>query len=425
MSNQSSTYKVLVVDDDPVIRRILEAGLQNVGYEVIMAENGQEALTMVRIQRPNVIITDKMMPVMGGFEFIRRLRSLPEFVHLPVLILTSQSELEDKLSAFEAGADDYLPKPFEIAELQVRLGALLRRADALKMAQAGQLPDANRGHVIAVHSLRGGIGCSSLSVNLAVALKKLWGKSVLLSDMVLTAGQIALMLNMSPKRTWSDLTKYETDDLDATAVQTILSQHDSGLTCLLAPPDPVDAEKISTQLQSITLSLLSTRFDYLLFDLPHCFNEITLNTLDNADEIVLVLSPELASIRAASVALNTYRKLSYPEEKIKLVLNWTFEEGGLSSKKITEALKHSLDLVIPFAPRHFVGAINRGTPLTLSHPQDPISALLEDFAFRLSHPEDKETQPIKPSETWQRVHNRLHGDSKKKSKSSLWSFSLL
>ena len=80
-----------------------------------------------------------MMPVINGFELTRRLRQDPDFIHLPIVVLTSESELEDKLGAFEAGADDYLPKPFESAELIVRIASLLRRANALKKAKAGQL----------------------------------------------------------------------------------------------------------------------------------------------------------------------------------------------------------------------------------------------------------------------------------------------
>ena len=134
-----TSYKILIVDDDRVIRKVLEAALINEGYQVIIATDGSEGLQQARTQRPDLVVTDKMMPVMNGFELTRRLRQDPDFIHLPILVLTSESELEDKLGAFEAGADDYLPKPFESAELIVRIASLLRRANALKKAKAGQL----------------------------------------------------------------------------------------------------------------------------------------------------------------------------------------------------------------------------------------------------------------------------------------------
>lgn len=420
-AHQEKPTRILVVDDDRIIRIILEKAISKEGYQVITAENGSEGLQQARIHHPDLVITDKMMPVMDGFEFIRRLRNDPEFLHLPILILTSQSELEDKLGAFEAGADDYLPKPFESAELLVRLAALLRRADALNLAKAGKLEDVRRAQLIAVHSLRGGSGCSSIAANLAVSLSGLWKKPTLLADMVLTAGQAAVLLNQAPKRTWADLAKYETHEIDSQVLQNIVGQHDCGLSFILGPSNPANAEAINGELLSVAMSMLRSKYDYIVADLPHNFSEIVLNVLDNADIVVLVAAPELASVRAAAITLDTYRKLGYKMEKVRLVLNWTFEEGGLSSKKISEALKQPMSLVLPFAPKQFVTAINRGTPLILSNPGDPVSALLEDFAFRLSKETHQKEIPAQPSEAWLRMKDRLQAASKPKDRMrSLW-----
>lgn len=417
-------YKILIVDDDRMIRKILEVALTKEGYQVITAADGAEGLQQARTQRPDLVVTDKMMPNMNGFEFTRRLRRDPDFVHLPILVLTSQSELEDKLGAFEAGADDYLPKPFETAELNVRLAALLRRADALKKAKSGQLEQNDPARIIAIHSLRGGSGCSSLAVNTALALRGLWQKPTMIIDMVFTAGQVSLMLNRAPKRTWADLVRYTSTDLDLDVVKTIVGQHDSGLDFILGPSNPATAEQLDNEVISLAVSYLRPSFEYIVIDLPHRFDEVTLNALDYADEILLIINPELASIRAAAITLDTYRKLGYTEEKVKLVLNWTFEDGGLSSKKIVDVLKHPISLIIPFAPKQFVTAINRGTPLFISTPTDPVSALIEDFAFRISKPMHQSQEPKQPSEGWLRVHERLQPSTKSKdrSRSSLWSF---
>lgn len=408
MSEQpTKPYKVLVVDDDRIIQKILEAALTKEGYQVVTASDGNHALQQVRLHHPDIMVTDKMMPNMDGFELTRRLRHEPEFVHLPILILTSQSELEDKLGAFEAGADDYLPKPFETAELLVRLTALLRRANALKMAKAGQLKNNEPARLIAAHSLRGGVGCSSLAVNLALALQSLWQRPTLLLDMVFTAGQVALMLNKAPKRTWADLSRYSTHEIDLDAVTSIIGQYDSGLDYILGPSDPISAEAVENEVVALAASYLRPSYEYIVADLPHSFDDVSLTILDQADEILLVLSPDLASVRAAAITLNTYRKLGYQEDKVKLALNWTFEDGGLSSKKIEDVLKHPIFMVLPFAPRQFVQAINRGTPLLISNPTDPVSALIEDLGFRLSKPEHQSKTPNQPSEAWTRVHERL------------------
>ena len=204
--------------------------------------------------------------------------------------------------------------------------------------------------------------------------------------MVFTAGQVALMLNQAPKRTWGDVAPFSSVELDIEVLKTIIGQHDSGLEFILGSSNPAAAEQLENEVVSLGVSYLRPIYEYIVMDLPHRFDEITLNMLDYADDILLIISPELASIRAASIALNTYRKLGYTKDRENLVLNCTFEDGRMASKKIEDVLKHPISLIIPFANRQFINAINRGTPLLVSSPTDPLSILIEDFAFQLSKP---------------------------------------
>lgn len=416
-------YRILVVDDDRIVIKIISTTLRKQGFEIHTAGNGREGLLAAQSKKPDIVITDVMMPEMNGIEFARSLRQDPQFVNTPIIVLTSQSELEDKLSAFNAGADDYLPKPFEAEELVARVLVLLRRAEALKIAQGDKSLRTENAKVIAVHSLRGGIGCSSLATNLAIGLSTLWEKPTLLMDMDMTSGQTALMLNKPQKRTWADLTQYQKAEVDLYAVRSLIGQYESGLDYILSPPLPGDAEKLEDGLLTTAVSLLQSEYSYIVADLPHNFSESALSVLDIADTIVLLIAPELASVRAAAIALDIYKQLNYNEEEIKLVINWTFEHDGLSQKKIAAALQHPLSLVLPFAPRRFVRAINHGRPLLFDQPNDPVSALLEDFAFHLSKPEHLEKRPLEPSEAWQRVINRRRQAEKskrEKNKSIRW-----
>lgn len=416
--------RILVIDDDRIIRTIVEKSLTSLGYEIISAHDGLEGLRLVKAEKPDAVITDKIMPGIDGFEVTRRLRREPGFAHLPILVLTSESDLEDRVGAFEAGADDYLSKPFEAAELAARLTALLRKAEALRAAESsGDLSDSEDALLIAVHSLRGGIGSSSLAVNLAISLAALWQSPTLLLDMVLPAGQVALMLNSPLKRTWADLATIRPEELDTDVLRKIMGLHDSRVQFIAAPSNPTEAESLDTAVMSTAVSMLRPRFEYIIADLPHNFNEITLDVLDNADTVLLLLAPEMASVRAAAIALDTYKKLGYPASKIKLVLNWTFEHGGLAGKKIESALNHPISLVLPFAPTRFVSAINRGVPLMHGRPDDPVSGLIEDFAFRLSKETHRDIPPAAPGPAWHRVNERLQLFSHKgRKKSSFLSF---
>jgi len=399
--------RVLVVDDDPGIQKLVERTLGTRGYDVVSASNGTEGLNMIQSERPDIVILDKVMPDIDGFEVARRLRREPDFAHIPIIILTGASRLGDKLDAFNAGADDYLTKPFEVDELAARLAALLRRAEAFKAAQSQSLEAVDSARMIAIHSLRGGSGTSTLAVNLAYALTHLWSSSTMLLDLVFSAGQVALMLNEAIRRSWSDLTAFEESNLDLDALESIMNRLENNMHFIAAPKDPIDADEVSNDLVKKAIRLLKPRYEYIVADLPHNFSDLSLDLLESADTILLVLAPELVSIRAASVTLNTYGELGFEAEKIKLILNQTISHSGLTGRQIENALHHPISMVIPYSPKRFVDAINSGVPLLQSHPHDKVSALIEDFAFRLSKESHQLIPPPAPSPTWHRVNQRL------------------
>jgi two-component system response regulator MprA len=118
--------RILVVDDDRAVRESLRRSLQFNGYQVELAGDGQQALDAVTAQRPDAMVLDVMMPRLDGLEVCRRLRGTGD--DLPILVLTARDAVSDRVSGLDAGADDYLPKPFALEELLARLRALLRRA---------------------------------------------------------------------------------------------------------------------------------------------------------------------------------------------------------------------------------------------------------------------------------------------------------
>lgn len=133
---------------------------------------------------------------------------------------------------------------------------------------------------------------------------------------------------------------------------------------------PTDAEGVGSAHFEMAFKFLKSRYEYIVVDLPHDFSNLTLEALEATDLILLVASPEIASIRAASIALETYKQLNYPEENIKVVLNWTFERDGLAHEAIESALHAPIQLVVPYGGRRFVNAINRGVPLVHEFPED-------------------------------------------------------
>lgn len=123
--------RILAVDDERSILDIIRRRLEPEGYEVITARDGEEALKVALEWGPDLAILDVIMPKMDGLELCRRMREHPHLAALPVLFLTSRESVEDRIRGFEAGADDYLPKPFDLRELSLRIRALLRRIRAV------------------------------------------------------------------------------------------------------------------------------------------------------------------------------------------------------------------------------------------------------------------------------------------------------
>lgn len=399
--------RILFIDDDRIIRKLVENSLTKIGFEVITAESGAVGLEIVHDINPDLVVTDKLMPDVDGLEVTRRLRKEPKFANTPIIVLTGESELEDKLGAFEAGADDYLSKPFEHKELVARITALLRRAQAFKTAKEKAEASISKAHITAVHSLRGGIGCSSIAVNLALSYQNLWNEKALLVDLVLGTGQLSLMLNKQLKHSWANLVAIQPEELDFQTISKIVSKHESDLHFIAAPADPIIAERVSGDLIHKSLNLLRPRFKYIVADLPHNFSNSTLEILDLADQILLVVAPDMASIRAASTALNVYSELGYESDKIKLILNSTFNFNNIPTAKIEAALKHAIASEIPYAPKQFITGINRGKPIVDAEPESNLSALFEMIAFDNSLESHKAHLPTQPTVSWHRINSQL------------------
>ena len=402
--------KILAVDDSPISLKLLTSTLTQAGYEPIPATNGTEALKLADEVHPDLVILDVMMPDMDGYEVCRRLRRNRNTARLPIMMLTAQDSLEEKVKGFDAGADDYMIKPFQPPELQARIAGLLRRAAPQMQTTVAEPIE---GKSIAVFSLRGGVGVSTVAANLAVGLTQLWGTPAVLVDLALTAGHAALMLNLSPRTTWADLAQPEMEDIDAELLNQVLLSHTSGTRILAAPRRAEQGEMLTAEKIAGVLALLRRAYQYIVIDLPHDFHDTTLAGLDHADEILILLAPELASVMNTANTLEVFETLESPKDKVRLALNYAIEKPGLTRNGIEEALRRPMNVIVPYASEAMTLAINQGTPPVFDKPTEQMGALFEDLAFFASKDEQRNERPKNPSPAWTRVAARLQQRKKK------------
>ncbi|HEY3372515.1 MAG TPA: response regulator [Prolixibacteraceae bacterium] len=403
-----------MIDDEPVFYKMAASVLTSRGYELEYVRNGKDGLAAIASFKPELIIADMRMPDMSGFEILQSIRHDPRYHHIPVIFLTSVKTLEDKLKAFELGADDYLIKPFEPEELAARMDILARRARAIQLTtDLGGENVQNKPTIVAVHSLRGGSGVSSLAVNLALANYQIWEKPTLLIDTSFFASQVSMLLNMSPRNTMEKFTDYALAEIDEKMINELISTHSSGLQFIAAPRFPIATDIFTDEFWDVLFRLVSERYTFIVIDTPHDFSDSVISTLIKSDIILLVIEPEMASLRVAVSALKTYDQLGFPTEKVKLVLNQSFPSINIDKTQLQKAMGRPFDFEIPYEPAEVLRAINLGTPFMLSRPDLPISKKIEDLAYTLSSEFLKYIPPSAPTKAWKRVTARVPAATKK------------
>jgi len=397
--------RVLLIDDEQFYFKLIRKTLKEAEYELEYAKTGNEGLAKIPTFDPDMMIIDLKLPEMDGFQILERLRRDPKYSHTPVIVITAQDVLSEKLKAFELGADDYLVKPFQPEELVARMGIFGRRGKAMKMVQ--ETTSKSTTSVMTVHSLRGGVGCSSIVVNLGLAFYKLWGKQTLLIDGVLTAGQLSLMLDGKPGATWENLVGIEPENFDDGLIKEMMIPHKSGLRYIASPRYPIAADTFTTDTLHHLMERLKAHNEFVLIDTSHDFSDMTIQMLSMSSIILLVMAPEMASLRTALSALEIYDRLAIPTEKVKIVLNNNSSSPAIKQAQLEKVLKHPIEFVLPFEAGEVNRALNFGQPFILTNPDLPICLNLEKMAYILSDDAHKAIPPAVPSPTWKRVTSQL------------------
>lgn len=222
--------KILIVDDEPDVARLIGLVLERNGLEVVTATSGPEAIAKAAEVLPALILLDIMMPGMDGYEVCRQLRADPQLSHIPIIFLTAKNEVADRIAGFEAGADEYVSKPVHLGELTARVNGLLNRTAALRAALA------RSAHVVGILGVKGGLGTTTLAVNLAVSCASPpHAVNTILAEMLPGMGLASFMLGMGHTEGLGMLLRSSPGEISARLVENWLATHSTGLRLLFAP----------------------------------------------------------------------------------------------------------------------------------------------------------------------------------------------
>jgi pilus assembly protein CpaE len=394
---------ILLIDDDSTYFKMVERALKTTNFELLYANCGLDGLKLASLNTPDVFLIDIMLPDMVGFDVAKRLRQDSRFERIPIMFLTSQSDVNDKVKAFETGADDYLIKPFQPEELVARVNLLYRRGEILRRALEADTGQKEPGVVVAVHNLRGGMGCSTFAVNLAASYRKLWEGPTLVVDANLMSGQVALMLNSTIYHSWEDLIGIQTLQIDDGVLDAIINKHKSGLDFFPAPYHPIADDSLPLDAVHSTMEYLRSVYDFIAIDLAHDFSNFTISLLSVATHIMVIIAPEMASIHSAMNTLEIYEKLGYDTDRVQIVINNIFPQPGIKQQQIEKVLKRPVKYLLPYVENEFIRAINFGVPLVSSMPDSPTAQVYENIAFDLSKATLKNIPPFSATNAWKKI----------------------
>jgi pilus assembly protein CpaE len=370
--------RVLIVDDISETRDHLAKLL---GFEPDMevvgtASSGAEAIDQAARILPDVVLMDINMPDMDGITATERLSA--QVPGAAVVMMSVQGEADYLRRSMLAGAREFLVKPFSSDEL----AASIRQVNSREREKAGRIAASpvaraqdptSEGRVVAVFSPKGGVGRTTIAVNLAVAAASELGKKVTLVDGSFQFGDVAVLLNLNPKdKSMAELVPELEQGRDPESVEAFTLTHSSGIHVLLAPPSPEMAELITPAGVKHIIEILRQRSELVVVDCAAWFNDSLLSILDQADVVLTLLTLEITSIKNTRLFLEVAEQLGY-SHKIRLVLNRADTTLGIRVADVEHSIGRKVDHTIVSDGRVVVYALNRGVPFVLSNRESQVS----------------------------------------------------
>ena len=378
--------RVLLADSQTPRREQIRAALAADGkIEVVgLARDGQEALQRASALHPDLVLLASDLAVRDGFATAEALASLG--LPLESILLAEGAPPGDLRRAMRAGTREYLAWPCSEAELCETLrivydDSLRRRSPAFAAAvdpQAGA-------RLFAVSGAKGGIGKTTLAVNLAAALAVETGEPTVLLDLYTQFGDAAMLLNLSPRRTLTDLVRLGPADLDERLVHDHLERHECGLHILAGANVPLPLDALTPDCLDRILGLLKRSYKYVVLDVPPVLHATTLHALTHAHAVLLVANLfDMTTLADSRLWLDAVAGQYVACDAVHLILNRVSARNRLQMPDIERTLGCSAACFVPNDGRLVPDSVNTGQPFVLSHPASRVAQSIFGLARRLA-----------------------------------------
>jgi pilus assembly protein CpaE len=370
---------VIVITDPSAEVRDRLASLIHRDEELVRAGSLTEAEQALQHVRRGVrlVVLGPGLPPSEGLSFAEKVDH--ERAGVGTLLVAATLETGLLREALRAGVSDVLTVAATAEEWDEAIERARARIDAEHDLAEGE---GSRGRVVSVFSTKGGSGKSLVASNLAVIAAERSRQRVALVDLDLQSGDLAIMFQLMPALSIYDAAQ-GADRLDEEALQGYLTAHRSGVDLLAAPMEPSLAEQVDASAIDAILELLPTMYPLTVIDGPPMFTDQMLTALDRSDEIVLVGSMDVPSIKNLKLAISTMTQLGHPREKLRIVLNRADSKVGLRASEVEKSLGVEIDIEIP-SSRDVPLSINQGEPLASSRPRSPVVQAIGQLAAALA-----------------------------------------
>ncbi|HNT75656.1 MAG TPA: response regulator [Anaerolineae bacterium] len=334
---------ILVVEDDDDARMMYTIMLTSWGYEITEASLGGDGIKKARQRKPDLILLDVMMPDMDGYQVCQELRSDPQFHTVPIIFLTALDATDDRIKGYTLGGDDFLTKgQTDYKELGARIEAALQRTHRI---QPSAVKSEKRGTIVGLLSLRGGVGVTTVALNLARQAAIQGAQHVIVVDLAFPVGSVGLWSGITGPRHSVELLSRQAAEIMLPLVENFSVQNVHGFHIIPGPATLTDLGRIRLESVERLLNVLREAGYFVILDLGRATLPLLWQTPAQCDWVAVVTSAEATARMLASVALNTLPKYGVNQQALLLIFN---DATGRKPTDISLGLPRSPDVFIPY-----------------------------------------------------------------------------